>query len=98
MKLRICFLVDSIFSIGGVQRVTAVIAKELSKCYDVTIVTFDKPETKNHNVQFGGIRYSLPFHFLSIYRVFQEQAMQGLQWIIHAITSKIAMVIKHLCA
>ena len=47
MKLRICFLVDSIFSIGGVQRVTAVIAKELSKCYDVTIVTFDKPETKN---------------------------------------------------
>lgn len=42
---RICFLVDSIFSIGGVQRVTAVIAKELSKVADVTIVTFDKPET-----------------------------------------------------
>ena len=41
---RICFLVDSIFSIGGVQRVTAVIAKELSKVADVTIVTFDKPE------------------------------------------------------
>ena len=39
---RICFLIDSIFSIGGVQRVTAVIAKELSKDYDVTIVTFDK--------------------------------------------------------
>ena len=41
---RICFIVDSIFSIGGVQRVTAVIAKELSKVADVTIVTFDKPE------------------------------------------------------
>ena len=38
---RICFLVDSIFSIGGVQRVTAVIAKELAKTYDVTIVTFE---------------------------------------------------------
>ena len=41
---RICFIVDSIFSIGGVQRVTAVIAKELSKVADITIVTFDKPE------------------------------------------------------
>ena len=46
MKRRICFLMDSIFSIGGVQRVTAVIAKELAKEYDVTIVTFDKPEKK----------------------------------------------------
>lgn len=41
---RICFVVDSIFSIGGVQRVTAVIAKELAKDNDVSIVTFDKPE------------------------------------------------------
>ena len=37
---------DSIFSIGGVQRVTAVIAKELAKDYDVTIFTFDKPQKK----------------------------------------------------
>ncbi len=41
---KICFVVDSIFSIGGVQRVTAVIAKLLAKDYDVSIVTFDKPE------------------------------------------------------
>lgn len=47
MKKRICFVVDSIFSIGGVQRVTAVIAKELAKDYDVTIVTFDEPRTKD---------------------------------------------------
>ena len=44
---RICFLMDSIFSIGGVQRVTAVIAKELAKDHDVTIVTFDRPDTKD---------------------------------------------------
>lgn len=44
---RICFVVDSIFSIGGVQRVTAVIAKGLAKDYDVTIVTFDKPKSKD---------------------------------------------------
>lgn len=44
---KICFLTDSIFSIGGVQRVTAVIAKELAKEYDVTIVTFDPKGQKD---------------------------------------------------
>lgn len=44
---RICFLVDSIFSYGGVQRVTAVIAKQLCKDYDVTIVTMDDPSAMN---------------------------------------------------
>ena len=44
---KICFLTDSIFSFGGVQRVTAVIAKELAKDYDVTIVTLDKPSEKD---------------------------------------------------
>ncbi len=44
---KICFLVDSIFTIGGVQRVTAVIAKELAKQHDVTIVTFDAPSLKD---------------------------------------------------
>ena len=47
---RICFVVDSIFSIGGVQRVTAVIAKELAKDYDVTIATFDKHEQADHSL------------------------------------------------
>lgn len=41
---KICFLTDSIFSIGGVQRVTAVIAKKLAEDDAVTIVTFDKPD------------------------------------------------------
>ena len=47
---RICFLLDSIFSIGGVQRVTAVIAKELAKDYDVTIMSFDNPDTEDTNL------------------------------------------------
>lgn len=47
---RICFVVDSIFSIGGVQRVTAVIAKELAKDYDVTIATFDKHEQADRSL------------------------------------------------
>jgi len=44
---KVCFLVDSVFTIGGVQRVTAVIAEALSKAYDVTIITFDKPEMQD---------------------------------------------------
>ena len=47
---KICFVVDSIFSIGGVQRVTSVIAKELTKEYDVTIITFDNPKKKNLSI------------------------------------------------
>ncbi|MBQ9355968.1 MAG: glycosyltransferase family 4 protein [Prevotella sp.] len=47
MKKKICFLMDSLFTIGGVQRVTAVIAKELSRYYDVTIVCFDSPDKKD---------------------------------------------------
>ena len=47
MKKKICFLTDSIFSFGGVQRVTAVIAKALTKYYDVTIMSFDKPEIQD---------------------------------------------------
>ena len=57
---RICFIVDSIFSIGGVQRVTAVIAKKLTKDYSVTILTFDKPETKDtslYELQESDINY-----------------------------------------
>ena len=42
MKKKICFLMDSLFTVGGVQRVTAVIAKELAKTDDdLTIVSGD---------------------------------------------------------
>lgn len=64
MKKRICFLVDSIFSIGGVQRVTAVIAKELAKEYDVTIVTFDKQKEKDTSL-YGLNEASINFRFFS---------------------------------
>ena len=46
-------MVDSIFSVGGVQRVTAVIAKQLAMDYDVTIVTFDKETAKNTQLSFN---------------------------------------------
>ena len=47
MMKKVCFLVDSIFSFGGVQRVTAVISKELSKEFCVTIATFDAPSSED---------------------------------------------------
>ena len=61
---RICFVVDSIFSIGGVQRVTAVIAKELAKDYDVSIVTFDKLEQKDTNL-YGLKEVDIAYRFFS---------------------------------
>ena len=57
---KICFIVDSIFTIGGVQRVTAVIAKELAKEHDVTIVTFDNADQKDtslYNLYESSIKY-----------------------------------------
>lgn len=70
---KVCFLVDSIFSFGGVQRVTAVIAKELSKDNDVTIVTLDKPEAKD--TSFYGLSES-PIHF----RFFQYPKVGYWKW------------------
>ena len=64
MRKRICFIVDSIFSIGGVQRVTAVIAKELSKDHDVTIVTYDNPASQNTTL-YGLSETSITYHFFS---------------------------------
>lgn len=62
---RICFLVDSIFSFGGVQRVTAVIAKRLAIDYDVTIVTFDRfadKDTSMFGLNEAAIHYRF-FHY-----------------------------------
>ena len=61
---RICFLVDSIFTFGGVQRVTSVIAKELARDYDVTIVTFDKPKQEDTSL-YGLNEAPLHFRFFS---------------------------------
>ena len=79
---RICFVVDSIFSIGGVQRVTAVIAKELAKDNDVSIITFDKPEQQNKEL-YGLGESNIKFRFffypkIGIIRKFICKAYSGL--------------------
>ena len=65
---KICFLIDSIFSYGGVQRVTSVIAKELAKDYDVTITTFDKKELKDTSLYNLG-EANLKYRFISYPRI-----------------------------
>lgn len=67
-KQRICFLTDSIFSFGGVQRVTAVIAKEMTKVHDVTIATFDKEENKDIKI-YGLNEAEISYTFLSYPKV-----------------------------
>ena len=65
---NICFIVDSIFSFGGVQRVTAVIAKELAKEYDVTILTFDKTEKKD-TTMYGLNEVNITYRFIQYPKV-----------------------------
>ena len=62
--IKIGFIVDSIFSIGGVQRVTAVIAKELAKEYDVTILTFDKADKKDTTL-YGLCEANIHYQFIT---------------------------------
>lgn len=45
--MKVCFVIESIFSFGGVQRVSAVIAKELAKTAEVTVLTFDRSDLQD---------------------------------------------------
>ena len=100
MNERICFLMDSIFSYGGVQRVTAVIAKELAKDNDVTIVTFDKEDAKDTSL-YGLNESNIHYRFFSypptptwkyylckaysyLYRKILAQTQQTSEWYAHS--------------
>lgn len=48
--MKICFFCNSIFSFGGVQRVMAVIAKEMAKSNDVCILTLDDPSLTENDL------------------------------------------------
>lgn len=90
---KICFITDSVFSIGGVQRVTAVIAKELAKDYDVTIVTFD-PKGQKDTSLYGLNEANIKYKFFTYPRVgkikqllckvysglYLKMQLQGKQW------------------
>jgi glycosyltransferase involved in cell wall biosynthesis len=48
--MKICFFCNSIFSFGGVQRVLAVIAKEMAKSNEVCILTLDNPSLAENDL------------------------------------------------
>ena len=69
--MKICFYCDSIFTFGGVQRVLAGLAKELSRRHEVTILTRDNPADEDlsmyglqdANLKFRYLHYpKLPFY------------------------------------
>lgn len=79
---RICFLVDSIFTIGGVQRVTAVIAKELAIDYTITIITLDSPKLENKSL-YGLNGTNIEYYFFSYpkikkWKIFFCKALSGI--------------------
>ncbi len=58
--MKICFYCNSIFTFGGVQRVLAVLAKELSKKHNITILTLDNPslnDTSMYGLKSADIHY-----------------------------------------
>lgn len=62
--MKICFVVDSVFTFGGVQCVTAVIAKALAASHKVTIVTFDHPSQKDTSM-YGLAEADIDFRFFA---------------------------------
>ena len=61
--MKICFYCDSIFTFGGVQRVLAGLAKELSRRHEVTILTRDNPSDEDRSM-YGLQDAALRFRYL----------------------------------
>lgn len=61
--MKIAFYTDSVFSVGGVQRVLAVIAGELSRRHKVTIITKDAPEQADRQM-YGLDDYDIEYVFV----------------------------------
>lgn len=62
--MKICFYCDSIFTFGGVQRVLAVIATQLSYKHDVTILTID-PESSENKSMYDMDKGFVSFRYIS---------------------------------
>lgn len=48
--MKICFICNEIFSVGGIQRVLSVLASELSRNNDVTIITFENSNNEDRSI------------------------------------------------
>ena len=67
---KILFYCDTVFGVGGVQRVLAEVAKRLSEEYEVTILTTDDiRQTRRYDYHRSSVRFvSLIYAPVSIWR------------------------------
>ena len=85
--MKILFINNSLFAIGGVNRVLTCIASELSKKHDVTIMTYEKKEEENRalyglssNVQIiNGFVYKKGFLRRALHKI--NQTTNLIRWI-----------------
>lgn len=61
--MKLLFYCDTIFTFGGVQRVLAVLASNLSLNHDVTILTLDSPNIEDRSM-YGMDKYPVKFDFI----------------------------------
>jgi len=62
MAMKVCIFTRSIFKLGGTKRVITMIANEMAKEHDVTLVTFDLPELEDRSMY--GLDENIKVEFL----------------------------------
>ena len=72
---KILFYCDTVFGVGGVQRVLAEVAKRLSEEYEVTILTTDDiRQTRRYDYHRSSVRFvSLIYAPVSIWRRLRQK-------------------------
>ncbi len=60
--MKVCIFTRSIFKLGGTKRVITMIANEMAKEHDVTLVTFDLPELEDRSMY--GLDENIKVEFL----------------------------------
>lgn len=63
--MKICFWMTSLFSLGGTKRVVTLLANELSKTHDVTIMCFENRMNENRDMY--GLDERVKMDYLNIY-------------------------------
>ena len=98
---KILFYCDTVFGVGGVQRVLAEVAKRLSEEYEVTILTTDDiRQTRRYDYHRSSVRFvSLIYAPVSIWRRLRREVavvlcvniyfrrMNGLVLCMHGVSS-----------
>ncbi len=66
--MKVCIFTRSIFKLGGTKRVITMVANEMAKEHEVTLVTFDDPELENRKMYGLGENIQVEFVDSSQYK------------------------------